>query len=554
MSTLALFHIAIEFWGALVCIFALVGVIWGHSKLKAHKSVRIELQICCLLLMVNDSLAWGFRGQSGELAYYMVRISNFMVFFSNYIYMSVMSVFLWQLMSELDEKMPKRIYIIMAFSVLGIVLLVVSQFTGWFYTFDESNRYCRSDGYFVSQLIAVAGIALNLSVFVQYRKRLEKSIFYAIVSYFVLPVIATIITLFHYGLSLQNFATVISTQIMFAMDMIDASSRLNKSQAAYARASYAAHHDSMTGICNKTWGMTQIRGYIENMDEMDKASLCFIDIDDFKSINDRYGHITGDFWIKEIAALLYSTCRKDDIICRFGGDEYLVLLKDVADTDALRSRVMQLNEHLKLKSIEQGQDVHCSVGICMINGNGHSIDEGIELADAALYEVKRGGKGSCVIYHLGGENESGPDRHHIDIKEAFNMQELVYDKIMEIFSTVAHVKLDTGEYLILKDKSGLGGYGGIDANYKSRIDTFIKNVVVPEDRNKMSDFLAIGRIRSQKSATESIGYMDVSGRHCMLHTLIDTGNLFNVESIAYKDVERSLTEGNKSCVIAVQIE
>ena len=554
MSSLALFHIFIEFWGALICIFALIGVVLVHSKKKTHKAVRIALQVCCLLLMVNDSLAWAFRGQAGNIAYYVVRISNFMVFFSNYVYMSIMSVFIWQIIRELDERMPKRIYVVMLLSAVSIVLLVISQFTGMFYTFDDNNKYHRSDGYAVTQIIALIGIALNLSVVIQYRKRLDKPMLYALASYFVLPVIATVITMFHYGLSLQNFATVMSTQIMFAMDMIDASKRLTRSQKAYARANYAARHDSMTGVCNKTWGMTQINGYIENMGENDKASLCFVDIDDFKAINDRYGHITGDYWIKEIANLLSSTCRDDDIICRFGGDEYLILLKGVADTEALKSRVFQLNEHLKLKSVERGQEVHCSVGICMITGEGHSTQKGIELADAALYEVKRGGKGSCVIYQLVGDNGSEPDKQQIDIKESFNMQECVYNKLMEIFDTVAHVKLDNGEYLILKDKSGLGGYGGIDANYQSRIRTFIENVVAPEYRKKMTEFLSVRRIQKQKNASESTWYMDVRGRHCMIHTLIDTGDLFNVDKIAYKGREKSLPEGNNSCVIVVQIE
>ncbi len=554
MSTLTMFQVSIEFMGAVVCIIALFGVIFVHSGLKAKESVRIELQVCCLLLMVSDMLAWIFNGQSGTLACYMVRISNFVLFATNCVYMSVMPVFLWQLMRELDEKMPKRIYVVMWLSLIGLICIVISQFTGIFYYIDGNNVYHRGDWYILAQAIPIVGIALSLSVVIQYGKRLEKQIAYAAVLYFVLPTIATVLMLFQYGFALQNFAVVISTQIMFAMDMIDASTRLNKSQAAYDKANYAAHHDPMTGICNKTWGMTQIRSYIENMDEKDKASLCFIDIDDFKSINDKYGHITGDYWIKEVAGLLYRMCRNEDIICRFGGDEYLILLKGIADTDAMKSRVFQLNEHLKLKSIEQGQEVHCSVGVCMIKGDGHSVEQGIELADAALYEVKRGGKGSCVIYQLGGESDSEPDKHHIDIKESFNMQELVYGKLMRVFNTVVHVKLDTGEYLMLKDKSGLGGYGGIDANYKSRIHVYIENVVTDEYKNKLKDFMSVTRIRNQKNAAESIGYVDVNGRKCMIHTLIDTGNLFNMDNIAYKSREKNKPKGNNSCVIALQIE
>ena len=80
----------------------------------------------------------------------------------------------------------------------------------------------------MAQLIAIVGMAIDLTILLQYRKRLDRVLFYAILSYFVLPAITTVIMIFTYGLSLQNIAIVISAQIMFVMDTIDISSRLDR--------------------------------------------------------------------------------------------------------------------------------------------------------------------------------------------------------------------------------------------------------------------------------------------------------------------------------------
>ena len=144
----------------------------------------------------------------------MVRISNFTVFFSNYIYMSLFAYFLWKSVANKDENKPRRLYIIYGLSMLGIVLLIISQFNRMFYNFDSQNVYHRGTAYIVTQLIAIIGIAINFTILLQYRKRLEKTIFYAMLSYFILPAIATVIVIIHYGLALQNLALVISTQIM----------------------------------------------------------------------------------------------------------------------------------------------------------------------------------------------------------------------------------------------------------------------------------------------------------------------------------------------------
>ena len=94
-------------------------------------------------------------------------------------------------------------------------------------------------------------------------------------------------------------------------------------------------YDLMTDVWNKAGGIEQIEKCLSNMLDIDTAIIGFIDIDDFKAVNDTYGHETGDFWIVQVAETLKDISGNDDIVCRYGGDEFIIFLKDVHNTEEL---------------------------------------------------------------------------------------------------------------------------------------------------------------------------------------------------------------------------
>lgn len=133
---------------------------------------------------------------------------------------------------------------------------------------------------------------------------------------------------------------------------------------------YRASHDIMTGLWNKTSGVDQIRNCLGNMSEGDMAALGFLYIDNFKSVNDTYGHETGDFWIREVAAALQEMCGPSDIACRYGGDEYIFFLQNIEDRDELTARIEGFRKKIHDNAEEKGQDVHCSIGLYQAKKNG----------------------------------------------------------------------------------------------------------------------------------------------------------------------------------------
>lgn len=133
-------------------------------------------------------------------------------------------------------------------------------------------------------------------------------------------------------------------------------------------------------------------------------SSIFIDLDDFKSINDTYGHIIGDRLLKEVASVLKALCRSEDVLVRFGGEEFVVLMSDTGGPEAvvLAERIRQKVEgHLFFRE-DINISVSVSLGVSTLNNGDFEYvsdpEELICIADRAMYTVKQNGKNNtCYL-------------------------------------------------------------------------------------------------------------------------------------------------------------
>lgn len=150
-----------------------------------------------------------------------------------------------------------------------------------------------------------------------------------------------------------------------------------------------AMRDSLT----KTYTMEAFRNCVEDtmrLAENDgKGTLIMFDIDNFKSINDQYGHQTGDVILKEVADVMRKTFRKDDIIGRLGGDEFAVFIPELTDRKTLNERMDAL-----YAAFQKKKDIHVSLsaGIVNVYSDDFNFSKCRNMADMALYASKRGGK------------------------------------------------------------------------------------------------------------------------------------------------------------------
>lgn len=128
--------------------------------------------------------------------------------------------------------------------------------------------------------------------------------------------------------------------------------------------------DSMTNILNKSSIQYQINDWLQHGEKEGIQALLMLDLDQFKNINDTYGHALGDEVIKAAAKVLKDTFRSSDIVGRAGGDEFMVLMKNVRWDKVIERQMLELCrkfENLKIESIPCGA-IHCSIGVyCIVD-------------------------------------------------------------------------------------------------------------------------------------------------------------------------------------------
>lgn len=156
--------------------------------------------------------------------------------------------------------------------------------------------------------------------------------------------------------------------------------------------------DYMTGLANRRSMMQQIKKETVNLEQnAGKATILLADIDNFKQINDTYGHDCGDLVIKEIADLLKSVVRQNTVVARWGGEEFLIMLPDVGmqDGQAIAERIRTVVATAPFYCGEQKFSVTVTVGVAELDQK-LGFDASIQKADQALYQGKQKSK-NCVV-------------------------------------------------------------------------------------------------------------------------------------------------------------
>ncbi|RDB64602.1 hypothetical protein C1878_01780 [Gordonibacter sp. 28C] len=164
-----------------------------------------------------------------------------------------------------------------------------------------------------------------------------------------------------------------------------------------------AAHDALTGLMNRQAASTLLPGALEEtLRKGTSGALIIIDLDDFKQVNDEYGHLAGDVVLSGIGRHLKSAFRKNDLVCRWGGDEFIVYCDDISRS-SLSRRVGTLCDTPWKTQVQHGTSIElsASAGIALVPGHGSKFTEVYERADEALYCAKSDGKAHFRFYEAG---------------------------------------------------------------------------------------------------------------------------------------------------------
>lgn len=206
-----------------VCSVLALLSFFTSSMPKKRRHAIMFMEIYGALLLIMDRFAYIYRGNTSVLGWWMVRISNFSVFLLSLCIIHAFNLYLVDLITiECGlKKRPRRLFLCELLFATGVICLVFSIFTNFYYGFDETNRYHRSNGFLMSYTFPFAIMLLQLSVIIQYYRRIARSIRIPLLLFSVIPFIATVIQFFAYGLSLQNIAIVGEVVILYVFVLLD---------------------------------------------------------------------------------------------------------------------------------------------------------------------------------------------------------------------------------------------------------------------------------------------------------------------------------------------
>lgn len=175
---------------------------------------------------------------------------------------------------------------------------------------------------------------------------------------------------------------------------------LLKPNCFYSRVKHRIWLDPLTGIFNRRYFENQLSKELQRASRYEHTlSILFIDIDQFKKINDEFGHQVGDHVLEQLSEILERSVRSVDVVARYGGDEFIILLPETKKNYALKTadRILKhIKNHDFFADDLKVKDLNISIGIAGFPEDAGGTYELIKKADGALYEAKREGGGRAV--------------------------------------------------------------------------------------------------------------------------------------------------------------
>ncbi len=354
-----------------------------RNNLSTQKIVFNRLLWATMILCLADMVAGICRGQFFTGARAVLQISN-LLFFE----MLAVICFLWALYVELcigriTRTNQNKIWLL-AIPLLAFTAVALSNpFTRILFTIDESDRYVRNAGVYlhwaITWLYLLYSTLLTALTMLRETNKSKRREFAPLLYFIIAPVVAGILQMLFYGVTSTQVGITVSIIAFFLVEQ--------NNQIAT---------DTLTGLNNRSGLDKYILGSIQNRSVI-RLSVIMIDINSFKQINDKFGHLAGDHALLNVADTLKLSCdraSKKTFLCRFGGDEFLIVGKDLSGDDI--QRISRFIDD-KLDSINASgcNPYALSVGIGVASGDCTDLDSAkrlIRIADESMYDDKRGTK------------------------------------------------------------------------------------------------------------------------------------------------------------------
>ena len=200
-----------------ICFILAIMTLIPKFMSRTRRSILALMELSSMLLLLFDRASYLYRGVTSDVAGIIVRVGNGMVYFLTLLIPLLVTHYLRDLYKNEGglERAPKLLRACEVLFVIGTILIIVSQYTGLYYTIDSQNVYQRAPGLILNYLITFLVVIVQESTIIRYRDRLNPGLVIALTLSLALPVLSAVIQYFHYGLSLINMTTVIVVIVFY---------------------------------------------------------------------------------------------------------------------------------------------------------------------------------------------------------------------------------------------------------------------------------------------------------------------------------------------------
>ena len=362
---------------ALVLLLIVKSHMWDQHKAERLLDIKLLAGMMNLTILecIFDTLVFWIDGQNflgarainyaGNIIYYIFKVGI---------------VYFWPLFIEYkissSYKKVKKLATIFAIPLLACSLLVLTTpLHGIIFTVNENNIYTRTENYFIIPNLMIVLYVLFGAVKVYMNRKKEEKYLVIPAIFFIVPVLLGIIVqVFSYGISLTFIGIAIGLTGVYL-------STQNES----------AYKDPLCGVYNRKYYIDYVRSFCNSRKKDDFLVGVLIDMDNFKQINDKYGHYSGDMALQLFGSVLRKNIADIGFAVRYGGDEFILISKQSeAAVDAVIADIVKEIDEINATGKNEFQ-LSFSYGMAKLNLDSN-MNEFLRTMDARMYEMKRNRK------------------------------------------------------------------------------------------------------------------------------------------------------------------
>ena len=314
-------QVAFLLFESIFCFISAIVSAVKNSRDKKAKHAVVFLNVLAGLMLLFDYLTYVLPGRVTPFSKFVMNLSTLSVFLicdlflvAIIIYVSIVLFGHFDLRRE--QRCRFRFLTCCMLSVVGMVMVVISHFSELYYIIDEDNFYYRGDLFPLSVLIPVTGMAIILSILMQYRHKTTRSRFLALLSYIVFPLVGFLFQYLFYGFAYMDIGVAVSVHIMFIENIIYQNRQIQ----------IAERTDIRTGLANEHGCMEWIRTRRNDVDLKDYAAVYF-DLTKYTLINRKYGVESGNRILSAYASAFAAELEPDEFMGRQTGDQFIIIVR-----------------------------------------------------------------------------------------------------------------------------------------------------------------------------------------------------------------------------------